>query len=111
MSDNPLDLSPDQESRIRERAYHLWERDGRPNGRAAEYWERARELEAIAAHPGAGLKPNPMTEHSGATAEQPVEEAALMENLGEFPDRFTDQGERLTSPMTKRKAARTARAR
>jgi hypothetical protein len=52
-----------------------------------------------------------MTEHSGATAEQPVEEAALMENLGEFPDRFTDQGERLTSPMTKRKAARTARAR
>jgi hypothetical protein len=109
MSDHPLDPSPDQESRIRERAYHLWEQDGRPHGRADEYWERARELEAIAAHPSAGLKPNPMTEHNGVITEQPVEEAELMENLGEFPGRLTDQGERPTSPMTKRKAARTAR--
>ena len=35
---------------IRERAYHLWEAEGRPHGREAEHWERARrEFEAHAA--------------------------------------------------------------
>ncbi len=32
------------EQRIRERAHSLWEADGRPEGRADEYWERARAL-------------------------------------------------------------------
>ena len=32
------------EQRIRERAYLLWEADGRPQGREIEYWERARFL-------------------------------------------------------------------
>jgi DUF2934 family protein len=30
------------EARIRERAYHLWEQDGSPEGRADEYWDKAR---------------------------------------------------------------------
>jgi hypothetical protein len=30
--------------RIRERAYQLWEADGRPEGRADTYWHRASEL-------------------------------------------------------------------
>jgi hypothetical protein len=30
------------EERIRERAYHLWQQDGAPEGRADEYWEKAR---------------------------------------------------------------------
>ncbi len=34
----------DLERRIRERAYALWEEDGRPEGRADEYWERARRF-------------------------------------------------------------------
>ena len=29
------------EQQIRERAYHLWEADGRPEGRPDEYWYRA----------------------------------------------------------------------
>jgi hypothetical protein len=29
------------DERVRLRAYHLWERDGRPHGRNEEYWERA----------------------------------------------------------------------
>ena len=29
---------------IRQRAYQLWEEDGAPEGRAEEYWHRAREL-------------------------------------------------------------------
>jgi hypothetical protein len=32
-----------------------------------------------------------------------VEEAELLENLGEFPGR-TDQGDRMLTPMTKQKA-------
>ncbi|WP_028239089.1 DUF2934 domain-containing protein [Stutzerimonas azotifigens] len=31
------------EQRIRERAYQLWEADGRPEGRDTEYWTRARD--------------------------------------------------------------------
>jgi Protein of unknown function (DUF2934) len=35
------------EERIRERAYDLWERAGRPEGRAVEYWLQAeREIAA-----------------------------------------------------------------
>lgn len=34
----------DLETRIRERAYAMWEEDGRPEGRAEEYWERARRF-------------------------------------------------------------------
>jgi hypothetical protein len=31
------------EALIRERAYHLWELEGRQEGRASEYWHRAKE--------------------------------------------------------------------
>ena len=35
------------EQRIRERAYALWQSDGSPDGRADDYWDRARrQLEA-----------------------------------------------------------------
>ncbi|MBN8905656.1 MAG: DUF2934 domain-containing protein [Alphaproteobacteria bacterium] len=34
----------DREQRIRERAYSLWEEEGRPDGRGEEFWERARGL-------------------------------------------------------------------
>ena len=30
------------ENRIRQRAYEIWEQEGRPEGRHAENWERAR---------------------------------------------------------------------
>jgi hypothetical protein len=40
---NPL-ADGDREERIRKRAYQLWEADGAPEGRAEEYWHRAREL-------------------------------------------------------------------
>lgn len=36
-----------REDHIRERAHRIWEKEGRPDGRAAQHWERAlRELEA-----------------------------------------------------------------
>ena len=43
MSESPQENAAESEHRIRERAYHLWEADGRPEGRAEEYWERAKE--------------------------------------------------------------------
>ena len=33
---------PVTEEQIRSLAYDLWERDGSPDGRSEEYWERAR---------------------------------------------------------------------
>ena len=111
MADNPLEMTPEREQRIRECAYHLWEADGRPEGRDLEYWERARELIGIEENPGAGLLPNPETEppinevEPGVT----VEEAEIQENLGEFPTRMTDQGDREPTPEPK-KGRKKARA-
>jgi hypothetical protein len=89
---------------IRLRAHRMWQEEGSPKGREDEYLERARELEAFLEHPGAGLLPNPMVAHpQPLTTDEPVEEAELLENLGEFPGR-TDQGDRMPAPMTKEKA-------
>ena len=46
----------DTEQRIRERAYLLWEAEGRQEGGVEEYWHRARELieaESQSAYPPA----------------------------------------------------------
>jgi Protein of unknown function (DUF2934) len=43
--------------KIRQRAYEIWDRDGRPEGRAQDYWLQAeRELGAAQASVPAGLK-------------------------------------------------------
>jgi hypothetical protein len=100
MSDNPLQNTPDREARIRERAYHLWESDGRPHNRDKEFWERAEILIGMEESAGAGLLPNPQTQSGSVTAPN-VEEAEIQENYGEFPDRFTDQGERRQTPKAR----------
>ena len=99
----------DREQRVRELAYHLWEQDGRPYGRDVEFWERARELVAIEENPGAGLLPNPIT-HPTMASGQPegVEEAEIQANYGEFPNHFTDQGDRQETPQP-RQEKRTQR--
>ena len=95
---------------IRAHALRMWRADGAPKGREAEYLERARELQAIVDNPTAGQLPNPMTQHGGAIPPvEPVEEAEIEENLGEFPGRLTDQGERPAAPMTRKKARRFLR--
>jgi hypothetical protein len=99
-----------RERRLRARALKLWRAEGAPKGREAEYLERARELQAIDDNPTAGQLPNPMTLHHGEVPPaEPVEEAALEENLGEFPGRLTDQGEDIPTPMTRQKALRVRR--
>ena len=100
MNTNPLEDTPEREARIRELAYKLWEEDGRPHGRDVEFWERARELVGIQDSPGAGLVHDTMVRNMSVDGE-PVDEAMLQDNLGEFPDRFTDQGDRRETPMTR----------
>jgi len=39
-------MNRDKEEKIRQRAYEIWEREGRPHGHEAEHWEKAtREIE------------------------------------------------------------------
>jgi hypothetical protein len=37
-------MTEDAETQIQKRAYLLWEKEGRPEGRDKEFWERARLL-------------------------------------------------------------------
>ena len=39
-------MDPEIEEKIRARAYALWEKEGRPDGKHAEHWERAKRLVA-----------------------------------------------------------------
>ena len=59
MARNPLATDPAYEERVRKRAYHLWESEGKVHGRDLEYWERARELIGMEDSAGSGLLPNP----------------------------------------------------
>jgi hypothetical protein len=97
---NPLAIDPEREHRIRERAYHLWEADGKPHGHDVEYWERARELVGMEESAGSGLLPNPETDSPRETG---IEEADIQANLGEFPGQLTDQGEDQPTPTAKRR--------
>jgi len=106
MTDNPLDDSDGKRNAlIEKRAYHLWEADGRPHGQHDEFWERASELVRMEEAAGFGQLPNPATVPGADPSRvQPVEEAFIQENLGEFPDRFADQGEAQPTPKPKRAA-------
>jgi DUF2934 family protein len=42
------------EHAIREQAYYFWEQDGRPHGRASEYWTRA--VNAVSGKPTGAAK-------------------------------------------------------
>jgi hypothetical protein len=109
MLNNPSHDNPAREQRVRERAYHLWEADGKPHGRDVEYWQRARELVALEENAEAGRLPNPQN-HAESARETGVEEADIQENLGEFPDRFTDQGDVQPTPTPARSPRRRAAA-
>jgi hypothetical protein len=104
MSDNPLDPGPEYQARVKQRAEELWRADGSPAGRMDDYRERADELVRMEMAGPTGLAPNPMTSNEpipGVT----VEEAAIQENLGEFPAaaNMTDQGSWRETPMTRDK--------
>jgi Protein of unknown function (DUF2934) len=97
MPDNPLNPSSAHERAVDERAQRLWEEDGRPEGRLADYRERADELVRMEMAGKVGQLPNPETHPA------PVEEAFIQENLGEFPGAMNtdDQGDWRQMPMTR----------
>lgn len=70
-------MDSDKETRIRDRAYEIWVREGRPQGRQDEHWRQA-EAEiaaetAAAGHPAAGgLKPK--SESAPAEGQPPAGE-------------------------------------
>lgn len=64
-SDRAADMSPELRRRIEERAHALWEADGRPEGRALDYWLQAEQefvTESIAGEedPLAGIDQEPV---------------------------------------------------
>jgi hypothetical protein len=73
----------DTEKRIRERAYQIWNDEGRPDGRAEEHWEKARMIVSVEESLPTMLKP--------VTEPRPEPKEAF-ENQCEFPT-LTDQGE------------------
>lgn len=52
-------MTDDLEDRIRRRAYQIWEREGRPEGREDDHWKLASEEIAIEDNYRQALKPNP----------------------------------------------------
>ena len=99
-NDNPFTPSDAHVQRIRVRAYHLWESEDRPEGQSAEYWERARELDALESDPVALVPATSLARRNSDGVL--IEEAALQENLGEFPSLFSDQGETMPTPESRR---------
>src|SRR4051812_33977246 len=88
----------EDEARIRARAHQIWEEEGRPEGRAQEHWDKARELIAVEDNQGLATRPNPVVGGGElATGTEPVEPLLAVENQGEFPN-LADQGEEQQYP-------------
>ncbi len=60
-------LAESIETQVRERAYFLWEQDGRPEGQSVEYWAKARREIEDAAGPASSVRASP----AAATSKQP----------------------------------------
>lgn len=91
--------------RIRKRAYEIWEREGRPEGRADAHWDMAREEIAAKDNLADTLQPNPVTPEVDRTFQpEPVEPLEVVENLGDVPG-LTDQGEEQQYPRRRRRGA------
>jgi hypothetical protein len=63
------------EQRVRERAYHLWESEGRPSGRHAEHWlasEQATLAEIVTAPSSKPAKPKAAAKKTARNARSPA---------------------------------------
>ncbi|WP_336945093.1 DUF2934 domain-containing protein [Asaia sp. HN010] len=90
---NPLIDSPEREARIAAKARELWEADGKPGCGAGAYRENASEIVGMEEHPHSGEIPVDRLPDA-QFADVQVENAEIQKNLGEFPERLTDQGDR-----------------
>jgi hypothetical protein len=60
-------IDMDFEQSVRQAAYHLWEDDGRPDGREKDYWFRA--LEKLLAERGQAMTPSDTEPDNGYNAQ------------------------------------------
>jgi hypothetical protein len=91
-------MAEDLEDRIRKRAHQIWDREGRPEGRAEDHWKLASEEIAIEDNYKDTLRPNPAGgPEATASRTEPVEPALSMANQGEMPG-LADQGEESQIP-------------
>lgn len=88
--------------RVRQRAYEIWEREGRPDGRAADHWDLAREEIAIEDGLGGTLRPNPSQgPDDEAVRSEPVEPTLAIETQAEGVGP-TGEGEAQPGPQPRR---------
>jgi hypothetical protein len=90
------------EQTIRERAYHIWQREGCPDGRADDHWQMARAELAQTAPAHEAKQPNPAAEREEVDHPEPVEPLEAVENQGSFPG-LTDQDEEQQYPARLKK--------
>lgn len=72
------------DQRVRERAYFLWRKEGCPEGRDKEFWERAGLLEEAEAAP-----PFPSPDSSKSAADRRVDETVMESFPASDPPSFT----------------------
>lgn len=77
-------MDGDSDEAIRIRAYHLWQKEGCPDGRDLEFWERARLIEQADAAAGPGAAAEPSTE-----VERTLDEASAESFPASDPPSFT----------------------
>jgi hypothetical protein len=66
-------MRQDLDQLIRERAYHIWEREGRPHGREAAHWRQAAgEIEAEERALAAQKPTSPVVEEDAPVRSRPV---------------------------------------
>jgi len=91
----------DEETRIRERAYAIWEREGRPEGRHGEHWDQAcqelaGETSVGGAAPGVNPPPGPDSgvQNPPSASEQHLREAAdRMRSVDQGDGRDEEKGD------------------
>jgi hypothetical protein len=96
------------QERVRVRAYRIWEREGRPEGREQDHWDLAREEIAIEDNIEQTLEPNPSEGPEDTVLHpRPVEPLLAVESQGEG---FGPAGQDDVQPVPARRT-RTRRGR
>lgn len=98
-------MTNDHDEQIRTRAHEIWEREGRPEGRDQEHWQRGRE--EIESEIGmSGTEPAQTASLRGSSSDPAQDSGASQRKRKATPSRSTAAGE--TSTKTKKSRSRPA---